>query len=121
MTNYLWALLGYFIGCMIGIIIAAIWQIGRESDKDFDRLPSVWVGFVEWRECDVFLVRQVKGYGIDVYKQNKIGDLEHVSRLPHSFTARSQMEEYVKANAPYLTRDEIDTNKIFQIEHEDNK
>ena len=111
MTNLLWTLLGFFIGGMIGVIIMSLLQIGRESDKDFELLPSVWVGFVEWRECDVFLVRQVKGYGIDVYKQNKIGDLEHVSRLPHSFTARSQMEEYVKANAPYLTRDEIDTKQ----------
>ena len=111
MTNSLWIILGALIGGAIGITITTILQIGRESDKDFDRLPSVWVGFVEWRESDVFLVRQVKGYGIDVYKQNKIGDLEHVSRLPHSFTARSQMEEYVKANAPYLTRDEIDTKQ----------
>ena len=111
MTNLLWILLGTLIGGAIGITVTTILQIGLESDKDFNRLPSVWVGFVEWRECDVFLVRQVKGYGIDVYKQNKIGDLEHVSRLPHSFTARSQMEEYVKANAPYLTRDEIDTKQ----------
>ena len=102
---------GFMLGGLVGVVIMALLQIGRESDRDFELLPSVWVGFVEWRESDVFLVRQVKGYGIDVYKQNKIGDLEHVSRLPHSFTARSQMEEYVKANAPYLTRDEIDTKQ----------
>lgn len=111
MTSFLWALLGFFIGGLVGVVVMALLQIGRESDRDFELLPSVWVGFVEWRESDVFLVRQVKGYGIDVYKQNKIGDLEHVSRLPHSFTARSQMEEYIKANAPYLTRDEIDTKQ----------
>lgn len=115
MTNFLWALLGFFIGGMIGVIIMTLLQIGRESDKDFDRLPSVWVGFVEGDRYEPLLIRMVKGYGIDVYKQNKIGDLEHVSRLPHSFTARSQMEEYVKANAPYLTRDEMED----QIQQED--
>lgn len=108
MTSFLWALLGLFIGGLVGVVVMALLQIGRESDRDFELLPSIWIGFVEWGKSDVFLVRQVKGYGIDVYKRNKIGDLEHVSRLPHSFTARSQMEEYVKANAPYLTRDEID-------------
>lgn len=109
-------IIGLFIGLLIGITVMAMLQIGRESDRDFELLPSVWVGFVEWKDCDVFLVRQVIGYGIDVYKQNKAGDFEHVSRLPHSFTARSQMEEYVKANAPYLTRDE----KKDQIQQEDN-
>lgn len=102
--TYLWALLGYFIGCMIGIIIAAIWQIGRESDKDFDRLPSVWVGFVEGKHREPLLIRMVKGYGIEVYMLNQTGDYEHVCTLPHTFTSRARLEEYIKRSGPFLTR-----------------
>lgn len=102
--TYLWALLGYFIGCMIGIIIAAIWQIGRESDKDFDRLPSVWVGFVEGDRYEPLLIRMVKGYGIEVYTLNVMGDYEHLCTLPHTFTSRARLEEYIKRSEPFLTR-----------------
>lgn len=105
--TYLWALLGYFIGCMIGIIIAAIWQIGRESDKDFDRLPSVWVGFVDYYDdSTVLLVHQVRDYGINLYIQNPLGDFIFITRLLDTFTNREKMEDYVRnyvyKNGPFL-------------------
>ena len=104
MTHFLWALLGFFIGGMIGIVTMTLLQIGRESDKDFDRLPSVWVGFVEVEHHEPLLIRMVKGYGIDVYMLNKTGDYEHVSKLPHTFTSRTKLTEYIKQSGPFLTR-----------------
>lgn len=106
MTNLLWILLGALIGGAIGITITTILQIGRESDKDFDRLPSVWVGFVEVEHHELLLIRMTKGYGIDVYKLNKTGDYEHVSKLPHTFTSRTKLTEYIKRSGPFLTRSE---------------
>ena len=104
MTHFLWALLGFFIGGMIGVIIMALLQIGRESDKDFDRLPRVWVGFVEGKHREPLLIRMVKGYGIEVYTLNVMGDYEHVCTLPHTFTSRTRLEEYIKRSGPFLTR-----------------
>jgi hypothetical protein len=104
MTNFLWALLGFFIGGMIGVIIMTLLQIGRESDKDFDRLPSVWVGFVEGEHHEPLLIRMIRGYGIDVYMLNATGDYEHVSKLPYSFTSRTKLTEYIKRSGPFLTR-----------------
>ena len=106
MTNLLWTLLGFFIGGMIGIVTMTLLQIGRESDKDFDRLPSVWIGFVEGENNELLLIRMTKGYGIDVYKLNKMGDYEHVSKLPYSFTSRTKLTEYIKRSGPFLTRSE---------------
>lgn len=106
MTNFLWTLLGFFIGGMIGVIIMALLQIGRESDKDFDRLPSVWVGFVEGDRYEPLLIRMMKGYGIEAYTLNVMGDYEHVCTLPHTFTSRTKLEEYIKQSGPFLTRRE---------------
>lgn len=106
MTNLLWTLLGFFIGGMIGVIIMALLQIGRESDKDFDRLPSIWVGFVEGEDPEPLLIRMVDWYGIEVYMLNQTGDYEHVCTLPHSFTSRTKLEEYIKRSGPFLTRRE---------------
>ena len=104
MTNFLWALLGFFIGGMIGIVTMTLLQIGRESDRDFDLLPSVWVGFVEGKHREPLLIRMVKGYGIEVYTLNLMGDYEHVCTLPHTFTSRARLEEYIKRSGPFLTR-----------------
>lgn len=107
MTNFLWALLGFFIGGMIGVIIMALLQIGRESDKDFDRLPSVWVGFVDYYDdSTVLLVHQVRDYGINLYIQNPLGDFIFITRLLDTFTDREKMEDYVRnyvyKNGPFL-------------------
>lgn len=115
MTNFLWALLGFFIGGMIGVIIMTLLQIGRESDKDFDRLPSVWIGFVEVEHHEPLLIRMVKGYGIDVYTMNLMGDYEHVSKLPYSFTSRTKLTEYIKRSGPFLTRGD---KKVLKKEDE---
>ena len=97
MTHFLWALLGFFIGGMIGVIIMMLLQIGRESDKDFDRLPSVWVGFVDYYDdSTVLLVHQVRDYGINLYIQNPLGDFIFITRLPDTFTDREKMEDYVR-------------------------
>ena len=120
MTNFLWALLGFFIGGMIGIVTMTLLRIGRESDRDIDRLPSVWVGFVEGKHREPLLIRMVKGYGIDVYMLNKTGDYEHVSKLPHTFTSRTRLEDYIKRSGPFLTRnDKEELIKVFQNNQED--
>lgn len=106
MTNLLWTLLGALIGGMIGVIIMTLLQFSHESDKDFDRLPSIWVGFVEGKHNEPLLIRMVKEYGIDVYTMNQMGDYEHVSKLPYSFTSRSKLTEYIKQSGPFLTRSE---------------
>lgn len=119
MTNLLWTLLDALIGGMIGVIIMTLLQIGRESDKDFDRLPSVWVGFVEGKHNEPLLIRMVKGYGIDVYTMNQMGDYEHVSKLPYSFTSRTKLTEYIKQSGPFLTRsDKEELKKVFRINQE---
>lgn len=107
MTNFLWALLGFFIGGMIGVIIMALLQIGRENDKDFDRLPSVWIGFVDYYDnSTVLLVHQVRDYGINLYIQNPLGDFIFITRLLDTFTDRAKMEDYVRKyvykNGPFL-------------------
>ena len=107
MTNFLWALLGFFIGGMIGVIIMTLLHIGRESDKDFDRLPSVWVGFVDYYDdSTVLLVHQVRNYGINLYIQNPLGDFIFITRLLDTFTDRAKMEDYVRnyvyKNGPFL-------------------
>ena len=89
---------------MIGVSVMSLLQIGRESDKDFDRLPSVWIGFVEGDRYEPMLIRMVKGYGIEVYTLNVMGDYEHVCTLPHTFTSRTKLEEYIKRSGPFLTR-----------------
>lgn len=107
MTNLLWILLGTLIGGAIGITITTILQIGRESDKDFDRLPSVWVGFVDYYDdSTVSLVHQVRDYGINLYIQNPLGDFIFITRLLDTFTDRAKMEDYVRnyvyKNGPFL-------------------
>lgn len=94
----------FILGGFVGVIIMTLMQIGRESDKDFDRLPSVWVGFVEGKHNDPLLIRMTRGYGIDVYMLNKTGDFEHVSKLSHTFTSRAKLEEYIKLSGPFLIR-----------------
>lgn len=107
MTNFLWALLGFFIGGMIGVIIMVLLQISRESDEDFDRLPSVWIGFVDYYDdSTVLLVHQVRDYGINLYIQNPLGDFIFITRLLDTFTDRAKMEDYVRnyvyKNGPFL-------------------
>ena len=120
MTHFLWALLGFFIGGMIGVIIMALLQIGRESDKDFDRLPSVWVDYYD--DSTVLLVHQVRGYGINLYIQNPLGDFIFITRLLDTFTDREKMEDYVRdyvyKNGPFLFPSQ--QIKIRRTKHERN-
>jgi|GEM_PF-4523968 hypothetical protein len=107
MTNILWAFLGAVIGGCLGVTVMAILQIGRESDKDFDRLSSVWVGFVDYYDdSTVLLVHQVRSYGINLYIQNPLGDFIFITRLLDTFTDRVKMEDYVRnyvyKNGPFL-------------------
>lgn len=118
-NNVLLVLSGFMLGSLIGITIMATMQVGRESDKDFDRLPSVWVGLVEGKHNEPLLIRMVKGYGIDVYTMNLMGDYEHVSKLPYSFTSRTKLTEYIKQSGPFLTRiDKEELEKVFRINQE---
>jgi len=96
----------FVLGGFVGVIIMTLLQIGRESDKDFDRLPSIWVGFVEGEDPEPILIRLVDWYGVDVYKMNLMGDYEHVCTLPNTFTSRTKLEEYIKRSGPFLTRRE---------------
>ena len=114
-TLIIGSIIFFMFGVFVGVIIMALLQIGRESDKDFDRLPSVWIGFVEGDRYEPLLIRMVKGYGIEVYTLNTMGDYEHVSKLPYSFTSRTKLEEYIKRSGPFLTRDD----KVA-LEQEDN-
>lgn len=130
MTNFLWALLGFFIGGMIGVIIMALLQIGRENDKDFDRLPSVWFGLIEmnWGNNPIYLVQQVQEHGIYLYVQNRAGDFELVDRLgrrSHPFTSRKELEEFVRNYlyevGPYMTNEQIEALREEQIGQEDEE
>ena len=130
MIIFLWALLGFFIGGMIGIIIMALLQIGRESDKDFDRLPSVWFGLIKmnWGNNPIYLVQQVQEHGIYLYVQNRAGDFELVDRLgrrSHPFTSRKELEEFVRNHlyevGPYMTNEQIEALREEQIGQEDEE
>ena len=130
MIIFLWALLGFFIGGMIGIIIMALLQIGRESDKDFDRLPSVWFGLIEmnWGNNPIYLVQQVQEHGIYLYVQNRAGDFELVDRLgrrSHPFTSRKELKEFVRNYlyevGPYMTNEQIEALREEQIGQEDEE
>ena len=130
MTNFLWALLGFFIGGMIGVIIMALLQIGRESEKDFDRLPSVWFGLIEmnWSDNPIYLVQQVQEHGIYLYVQNRAGDFEFVGRLgrrSHPFTSRKELEEFVRNYlyevGPCMTNEQIEALREEQIGQEDEE
>lgn len=130
MIIFLWALLGFFIGGMIGIIIMALLQIGRESDKDFGRLPSVWFGLIEmnWGNNPIYLVQQVQEHGIYLYVQNRAGDFELVDRLgrrSHPFTSRKELEEFVRNYlyevGPYMTNEQIEALREEQIGQEDEE
>lgn len=130
MTNFLWALLGFFIGGMISVIIMALLQIGRESDKDFDRLPSIWFGLIKmnWGNNPIYLVQQVQEHGIYLYVQNRAGDFELVDRLgrrSHPFTSRKELEEFVRNYlyevGPYMTNEQIEALREEQIGQEDEE
>ena len=130
MIIFLWALLGFFIGGMIGIIIMALLQIGRESDKDFGRLPSVWFGLIEmkWFDNPIYLFQQVQEHGIYLYVQNRAGDFELVDRLgrrSHPFTSRKELEEFVRNYlyevGPYMTNEQIEALREEQIGQEDEE
>lgn len=130
MTNFLWALLGFFIGGMIGVIIMALLQIGRESDKDFDRLPSVWFGLIKmnWDNNPIYLVQQVQEHGIYLYVQNRSGDFELVGRLgqrSRPFTSRKELEEFVRNYlyevGPCMTNEQIEALREEQIGQEDEE
>ena len=130
MTNFLWALLGFFIGGLIGITIMATLQVGRESDKDFDRLPSVWFGLIKmnWSDNPIYLVQQVQEHGIYLYVQNRAGDFELVDRLgrrSHPFTSRKELEEFVRNHlyevGPYMTNEQIEALREEQIGQEDEE
>lgn len=130
MTNFLWALLGFFIGGMIGVIIMALLQIGRESEKDFDRLPSVWFGLIKmnWDTNPIYLVQQVQEHGIYLYVQNRAGDFELVGRLgrrSHPFTSRKELEEFVRNYlyevGPCMTNEQIEALREEQIGQEDEE
>ena len=130
MTNFLWALLGFFIGGMIGVVIMATLQVGRESDKGFDRLPSVWFGLIEmnWSDNPIYLVQQVQEHGIYLYVQNRAGDFEFVSRLgrrSHPFTSRKELEEFVRNYlyevGPCMTNEQIEALREEQIGQEDEE
>ena len=106
-NNVLLVLSGFMLGSLIGITIMAMLQVGRKSDKDFDRLPSVWVGFVDYYDdSTVLLVHQVRDYGINLYIQNPLGDFIFITRLLDTFTDRAKMEDYVRnyvyKNGPFL-------------------
>lgn len=87
-NNVLLILSGFMLGSLIGITIMASLQVGRESDEDFDRLPSVWFGLIEmnWDDNPIYLVQQVQGHGIFLYVQNRTEDFELVDRLGRAHT-----------------------------------
>lgn len=130
MTNLLWILLGALIGGAIGITIMATLQVGRKSDKDFDRLPSVWLGLIKmnWDTNPIYLVQQVQEHGIYLYVQNRAGDFELVDRLgrrSHPFTSRKELEEFVRNYlyevGPYMTNEQIEALREEQIGQEDEE
>lgn len=105
-------------------------QIGRESDEDFDRLPSVWFGLIEmkWFDNPIYLFQQVQEHGIYLYVQNRAGDFELVDRLgrrSHPFTSRKELEEFVRNYlyevGPYMTNEQIEALREEQIGQEDEE
>ena len=115
---------------MIGVVIMATLQVGRESDKGFDRLPSVWFGLIEmnWSDNPIYLVQQVQEHGIYLYVQNRAGDFEFVGRLgrrSHPFTSRKELEEFVRNYlyevGPCMTNEQIEALREEQIGQEDEE
>lgn len=96
-NNVLLVLSGFMFGSLIGITIMATLQVGRDSDEDFDRLPSAWFGLIKmnWDTNPIYLVHQVQEHGIYLYVQNRAGDFEFVDRLgwrSRPFTSRKELE-----------------------------
>lgn len=129
-NNVLLVLSGFMLGSLIGITIMATLQVGRESDKDFDRLPSVWFGLIKmnWSNNPIYLVQQVQEHGIYLYVQNRAGDFEFVSRLgrrSHPFTSRKELEEFVRNYlyevGPCMTNEQIEALREEQIGQEDEE
>lgn len=129
-NNVLLVLSGFMLGSLIGITIMATLQVGRESDKDFDRLPSVWFGLIEmkWFDNPIYLFQQVQEHGIYLYVQNRAGDFELVDRLgrcSHPFTSRKELEEFVRNHlfevGPYMTNEQIEALREEQIGQEDEE
>lgn len=106
-TIIIGSIIFFVFGCFVGVIIMTLLQIGRESDKDFNRLPSIWIGFVDYYDdSTVLLIHQVRDYGINLYIQNPLGDFIFIARLLDTFTDREIMEDYVRnyvyKNGPFL-------------------
>ena len=129
-NNVLLVLSGFMLGSLIGITIMAALQVGRKSDEDFDRLPSVWFGLIEmkWFDNPIYLVQQVQEHGIYLYVQNRAGDFELVDRLgrrSHPFTSRKELEEFVRNYlyevGPYMTNEQIEALREEQIGQEDEE
>ena len=133
-NNVLLVLSGFMLGSLIGITIMATLKVGRESDKDFDRLPSVWFGLIEmnWSDNPIYLVQylvqQVQEHGIYLYVQNRAGDFEFVGRLgrrSHPFTSRKELEEFVRNYlyevGPCMTNEQIEALREEQIGQEDEE
>lgn len=129
-NNVLLVLSGFMLGSLIGITIMATLQVGRESDKDFDRLPSVWFGLIKmnWIDNPIYLVQQVQEHGIYLYVQNRLGNFELVGRLgrrSHPFTSRKELEEFVRNYlyevGPYMTNEQIEALREEQIGQEDEE
>ena len=129
-NNVLLVLSGFMLGSLIGITIMATLKVGRESDKDFDRLPKVWFGLIEmnWNDNPIYLVQQVQEHGIYLYVQNRAGGFELVDRLgwrSRPFTSRKELEEFVRNYlyevGPYMTNEQIEALREEQIGQEDEE